>query len=122
MKLKGICLHETSGQKDDRVDEAHNPLIMTLSIDAKFLREGQIGTIGTGLIPTLSRSTHSAKTDRVPEHKGSIPFVISFICKYAFLLFSQRYHILAPVLRISCHEGCPTKQVSMFAKIMGCSK
>lgn len=82
-------LHETSSQEDDSVDNTDNPLIFSLSSDTKLLREGQVGAVGTSLVPTLGGSSDGAKGDGVPEHLGAVPLVLPLVDKGGALVLVQ---------------------------------
>ena len=47
-------IHESSSEEDDRVDHANDPFTSVGSHKTKLFREGQIGTIRTGLVLQLS--------------------------------------------------------------------
>lgn len=72
-------LHEACSEEDNGIDEANDPLISAFLINAELLREGQVGTIGSSLVPTLGCGSDGAQANRVPEHGWTVPLVIPFV-------------------------------------------
>lgn len=84
-----VYSHETGRQEDDGVDEAYNPFVFACAVNAEFFGKGQVGTVGTGLIPALGSCSDSTERDRVPEHKGAMPFVTHLVCERSTLLLVE---------------------------------
>lgn len=108
---------QTSSQEDDRVDDTNNPLISSLTINAKLLGERQVSTIGTSLIPTLSSGTDGAKTDGVPQHLRSMPLVVSLVDE-SFALVIEKVDGLE-VVGVTGDEGCSAKHLGVFGHAIG---
>ena len=72
-------LHQTGSQENDRVDKTDDPAVTTTTIDSKLLRERQVGTVRSSLVPTLCSGSNGAERDRVPQHLGSMPFVVALV-------------------------------------------
>lgn len=66
---------------------------------------------------TLRGSTDSTKSDRVPEHPRTVPFVISFVLKSSFFLWSEHTDGVE-VLAFSSNKGSPAKKIAIFSKIV----
>ena len=125
---------DSRGEVNDGVDQTDDPFPTTWSINAKGLRERQVGTVGSSLIPschqlsltqsmallTLSCCTHGTETDRVPKHLGSMPLVVLFVLKCRHLLGVQLPDL--GKVAISSHESRPTKEVAMLGQTMGFGK
>lgn len=114
-------LHETCREENNGVDNAHNPLIRTLSVNTKLLRKRQVGAIGTSLVPSLSGSSDGAEADRVPQHLGAVPLVISLICQRCALRFLKLRDRLEPVW-VAGDEASPAEQVGVLTHPVGLGK
>jgi hypothetical protein len=84
-----VHLHQTGRQENDRVDKTNDPAVTTSTIDSKLLRERQVGTVRTSLVPTLCSSSYSAKCDRVPQHLRTVPFVVALVDQGSALRFGK---------------------------------
>lgn len=112
-----MCSHETCCQEDDGIHQAHDPFIFSLTSNAEFLRERQVGTVGSCLIPALCRSSDGTQTDGIPEHEWTVPFVISLVGKRSALLFIKLHNPIESV-GVACHEGSSTEQSGMLGQVM----
>jgi hypothetical protein len=108
------CLHQTSSQEDDSVDESHNPFIFPFPSNAEFLREGQIGPIGSRLIPPLRGGSHGTQRNRVPKHEGAVPLVIALIYERSTLLLIDLAKHLEPVA-VARDESGPTEECGVLS-------
>jgi hypothetical protein len=84
--LTDLHSHETCSQENDRVDDADEPILVC---NAKLFRERQIGTVRTSLIPSLCGSSNGAESNRVPQHLGAMPFVVTFVYQRSALGFGK---------------------------------
>lgn len=55
--------HEAGRQKDNRIDESNNPLILPFAVDMELFWERQVGAIGSSLIPSLGGGADGAQGD-----------------------------------------------------------
>lgn len=102
-------VHEAGREEDDGVDQPNDPFVSALAGNAKFLGKGQVGAIGTGLIPSLGRRPDGTEADRVPQHKGPMPLVVSLVLQGAALFLVEFRNHLEP-LRIAGHQGGAAKE------------
>lgn len=99
--LEIVCLHESRADVGSRVYNADNPRV-TVILDARHRTSlgllignvevngpGQIGAVGTSLIPTLDSSTNRAKDDGEVEGARLAPFVENFVAKSIAFDFVQ---------------------------------
>ena len=119
-----VYLHEAGGQKDDGVDGSDDPFVSargdcTLSIvqcrvpEAKGLGEGQIGAVGTGLIPTLGGGTDGTEGDGVPQHDRAIPFMVLLVGQGGALVAGQLVDQVEP-LGVTGDEGGATEEIGVL--------
>jgi hypothetical protein len=113
--------HETGSQEDNGVDDAHDPFISTFTSNAEFLRERQIGSIGSRLVPSLRRGAHGAQSNRVPKHFGAVPFVIPLVYEGSALLFIEIIQHLES-FAVTRDESCPTEERGVLGHAMRLSK
>ena len=106
--------HATGCQKDDGVDQSDDQdIVLAVAGDAELGREGQVGSIRTGLIPTLGRSSDGTEDDRVPKHEGTMPDVILLVLKSGDLLGKER-RVVLEVLWITSDETGPAEEIAVF--------
>ena len=111
-----VCLQESRADVGPSVYDTHNPGVQSI-IDTrlrasfgcgigntKVIGPGQIGTIGTRLIPSLHRSTDGAQDDGEVEGRRLTPFVKDFVAKGITFDFVQLGDLLKS-RRILCHQG-----------------
>lgn len=110
--------HETGRQENDGVDNTDDPFIFAFAVDPESFREGQVGTVGTGLIPTLGGGSDGAQADRVPEHLGAMPLVILFVLEGVALVVLE-FVDAGEVVRVAGDEGGATKEVCMLGHAVG---
>lgn len=109
--------HKTSSQKDDRIDNSHDPFSSRCSNQAKFLREGQVGTVRSRLIPSLGSGSDGAQSDRVPEHEGAVPFVIALIYEGGALILRELSNHLE-ALGVPRDQSGATKQICVLRHLV----
>jgi hypothetical protein len=102
-----VYSHKTGSQEDNGINDSHNPFIFPFSSNAEFLREGQIGAIGSSLIPPLRGGSHGAQRNRVPEHFGAMPFVIPLVDEGSTLLLIELAKHLEPFAVARDESGPP---------------
>ena len=120
-----VYSHETRCQKDDRIDESHDPVssptpTRTL-FKTKFLREGQIGPVGSSLIPALRGGSDGTERDGVPKHDRAMPFVPPLIRERTLLCFVELGNCLES-FRVTCDESSLTEQSGVLVHTMRLSK
>lgn len=108
-----VHLHQTGCQEDDRVDKTDNPAVATTTIDSKLLRERQVGTVRSSLVPTLCSSSNSAKRDRVPQHLRSVPFVVALVDQGSALRLGETSKLFKTRL-IAGNECSVTEELCML--------
>jgi len=57
------CANETGRQENDGVDDTDDPLVGGAVLDVEFLGEGQVGAVGSSLIPALGGGTDGTQRD-----------------------------------------------------------
>jgi hypothetical protein len=102
--------HETCRQENDRVDDADEPILVC---DAKLFRERQIGTVRASLIPSLCCSSNGAESNRVPQHLGTMPFVVTFVDQRSALGFGELFDFFE-VVRIAGDQGSSGEKLCML--------
>ena len=117
--------HETRCQKDDRIDESHDPVPSPTptitSFETKFLREGQIGPVGASLIPALRGGSDGTESDGVPKHERAMPFVVPLVQERT-LLCSVKLGNGLESFRVTCDESSLTEQSGVLAHPVRLSK
>jgi len=108
-----VHLHQTGCQENDRVDKTDDPAVTTTTIDSKLLRERQVGTVRSSLVPTLCSSSNSAECDRVPEHLGTMPFVVAFVDQRSALGLGKTSKLFEARL-IACNECSIAEELCML--------
>lgn len=111
------CVHQTSCKEDDGVDKPNNPLIFSNAVNSKLLREGQIGTVGTCLIPSLSCGSDGAQADGIPQHGRAMPLVISFVDEGAALRILEHRKHFKP-LWVPRHKSSAAEKLGMFCHVV----
>jgi hypothetical protein len=118
--------HQASSQKDDRVDQTNypsavgNPCAVGI-FETKFNRKAQIGTVGTRLIPALGASSDGAQADRVPQHLGTMPFVIALVDEciaLGLVELTDRFE----AVNVTCHKGGFGEESGMLGHAIGFGK
>lgn len=110
--------HETSSQEDNRVDNSDNPFVASLALDVEFFVECQIGSVGASLIPSLGGSSDSAKTNRVPQHPGTMPLVVSLIGE-CVALFPAELRNRLEIVGLSRNDSSAAKQSGVLGHVVG---
>src|SRR5699024_2166497 len=105
--------HEASSEENDGIDYSHDPFVLPFTIDLKFFMEGQVGPVGSSLIPSLSGSSNGTKADRVPEHDRSMPFVVLLVCEGGTLLIIELGNRVEPIGITSDQRGS-SKQIGVL--------
>jgi len=121
-RINNESANQTSSQENDGVDDADDPFISghlgralgaaigKLAVNVESLRERQVGTVGSGLVPALGCSTNGAETNGVPEHRGTVPLVVALVDQsITLVLLELREHLEA--LWITGNESCATEQI-----------
>ena len=106
-------LHETCGQENDRVDKTDDPAIATSACNSKLLRERQIGTVRSSLIPTLCSSSNSTERNRVPQHLRAVPFVAALVDQGSTLRLGKTSNLFKTRL-VACDERSIAEELCML--------
>ena len=118
----GMGSHKTGGQEDDGVDKSHNPLVSSCTtVDTKLLGEGQIGPVGSRLIPSLRGGAYGTQRNRVPEHLGTVPFVTALVYEGRALVFLELGNRLKSS-GFTCDQGSPTEERGFISHAMRLGK
>jgi len=75
------------GPSVDETDE--QGVVHTLGADAVDLGEEQVGTVGTGLVPTLDGGANGAGDDGQPESPGQAPLVLDLVLEGELLVLGE---------------------------------
>lgn len=109
--------YETGSQEDDGIDDSHDPFISPFTINAKILREGQVGAVGSRLIPSLRGGSDGTQRDRVPEHERAVPLMVPLVCKrVALLVIDLAEHLES--LGVPRDEGGAAEQTGVLGHAM----
>jgi len=111
------CSHKTGGQEDNGINDSHDPFISPFTSNTKFLREGQIGPVGSSLIPSLRGGSHGTQGNRLPEHFGSVPLVIPLVDEGSALLFIELGKHLES-FAVAGDQSCPTEKSRVLSHTM----
>lgn len=96
--------HETGRQDDDGVDDSHDPFVAPFPSQAELLREGQVGPVGSRLIPSLRGGSAGAHGDGIPKHGRAVPLVVPLVDERPSLIYIKLgYHLGSA--GVSCHES-----------------
>lgn len=96
------------------VDKTDEPRVV---LNAKFLRERQVGTIGSSLIPTLDSCADRTKNDGEIQCLGLSPLVENFILKCDSLVFLEAFDGIE-VCRILSNQGTTLHEITDLAQTM----
>jgi len=110
-------LHETSCQEDDGIDDSHDPFVSPFAVNPKFLGEGQVGPVGSSLIPSLCGGSDGTQRDGIPKHERAVPFVVPLVLERMALLFFKRSNCL-DVFGVTGDESGPTEQSGVLSHVM----
>ena len=113
--------HETGCQEDDGIDESNNPFVSPSPNKTEFLREGQVGSVGSSLIPPLRGGSDGTQSDRIPKHERAVPFVVSLVDERGAFLFIQLVDHLESFL-VPRDESSPTEQHGVLGHTMRLGK
>lgn len=113
--------HETGGQEDDGIDESNDPLVSPGTSQTKFLREGQVGPVGSSLIPSLRGGSDGTQRDRIPKHGRAVPFVVPLVHERTALLFIKLGDHLESFW-VPRDESRPTEQSGVLGHTMRLGK
>jgi hypothetical protein len=108
--INNADLHETRGQEDDRVDDADKPILVR---DTELFRERQVGTVRASLIPSLCCSSNGAESNRVPQHLGTMPFVVTLVDQCSALVSSELFDFFK-VLLVAGNQGSSGEKLRML--------
>jgi hypothetical protein len=108
--INNADLHETRGQEDDRVDDADKPILVR---DTELFRERQVGTVRASLIPSLCCSSNGAESNGVPQHLGTVPFVVTLVDQRSALVSSELLDLFKFLL-IAGNQGSSGEKLRML--------
>lgn len=109
--------HQAGSQEDDGIDNTHDPFISAFTVNTKCTGEGQVGSIGSGLIPSLSGSSDGTQTDGVPEHEWAVPLVVPLVRQCSAFVLQKLLHGVES-LGFTRDQSSPTKQLGMLGHIV----
>lgn len=111
--------NETGSQENDGVDDTNDPFTLaTHLVQTELLREGQVGTVGTSLIPTLSSGTDGANTNGVPEGLGAVPLVAVLVVEGGNLILEETFDPAVLAKLITGNQSSATEEVSVLGQVV----